>query len=247
MWHLQERQTLRSSLTALESTVTAHAAAAPTDSQSAPGSSGIAAAAAAWSAADSRSRPHGTTSFHQEATGSLSAAELEHLKGLQPTAAGVAARSTSAGRSTALSNAQAAAAAQTNSPRTSQQHSLFMTANIGQAASMDMQTSPHGARAALGLSPMAMDVEGRDMRTASDIVLQLLAFKPTTAPDAATQLPPALRSIYFTLHFYKFGPMVTEQCLLAVDDDTASGMGERQQTLMLVPSKQVNTNKSRRP
>eukprot|EP00775_Hariotina_reticulata_P006048 gene6048-6286_t len=65
-----------------------------------------------------------------------------------------------------------------------------------------------------GVSALMLEAEARDPRTASDLVLQLLAFRPTAAPAAAGKLPTALKSMYFTLHFYSFGPTITETCLL---------------------------------
>lgn len=75
------------------------------------------------------------------------------------------------------------------------------------------------------LSPLVMDIEARDPRTASDVVLQLLAFRPTDSPEAAAQLPAALSSLYFTLQFYHFSPVASEPCLLSGSDGTSTASG----------------------
>jgi hypothetical protein len=95
-------------------------------------------------------------------------------------------------------------------------------------------------------SAVVLEAEARDPRTACDVVLQLLAFRPTAAPAAAEKLPSALRSMYFTLHFYSFGPTVTEPCLLVAGCDCSQDghrFGEQQsdadKTFLLMPVKQV--------
>eukprot|EP00878_Enallax_costatus_P044581 GHUV01053255.1.p1 GENE.GHUV01053255.1~~GHUV01053255.1.p1 ORF type:complete len:274 (+),score=93.29 GHUV01053255.1:1430-2251(+) len=222
----EERQTLRSSLTALESTVTAHVqhgTAAASEHHPMPGSPSVAAATATvWSAGGDASSHRGAPRSPQAATGSLSAVELERLKALQPTVAGTA------GQAMTAHNTAASPAAP-------------LAATTAQAAASDPQPVNR-------LSPKAMDVEARDPHTASDIVLQVLAFRPTADPEAAALLPASLKSLYFSFQFYKFGPLVTEPCLLAADNsaaaaehDVAVGMVGRQHTYVLVPSKQVGT------
>ena len=80
------------------------------------------------------------------------------------------------------------------------------------------------------MAALMLEVEARDPRTTSDVVLQLLALRPAAAgPGAvALQLPSGLGSVYFTLQFYKSGPVVTRTCLLAA---SASGNGQQEQQL----------------
>jgi hypothetical protein len=97
------------------------------------------------------------------------------------------------------------------------------------------------------MTTLMLDAEARDPRTASDIVLQLLAFRPAAAPGAAMQLPSSLSSVYFTLQFYKSGPVVTDTCILAasphgqhtqgIGADGNAGM-QGLSTFMLLPQQQ---------
>lgn len=102
-------------------------------------------------------------------------------------------------------------------------------------------------------SPLVLELEARDPRTASDVVLQLLAFRPAADNAAAARLPAGLRSLYFTTQFYHFGPVVTEPCLLSAGEDgQGAGTVLQQQQLpgrpgeaagsqayVLLPTKQV--------
>jgi hypothetical protein len=98
------------------------------------------------------------------------------------------------------------------------------------------------------MATLLLDVEARDPRTASDTVLQLLALRPAAAPGAALQLPSSLSSVYFTLQFYKSGPIVTDTCLLAassygqhtqgVGADGSAGV-QGPSTFMLLPQHQA--------
>jgi hypothetical protein len=106
---------------------------------------------------------------------------------------------------------------------------------------------------AAATSPLALELEARDPRTASDVVLQLLAFRPAGCAAAAARLPAGLRSLYFTTQFYNSGPVVTEPCLLAAGEgshDTAAVQQQQQmyvgpnnaagsETLLLQPTQQV--------
>lgn len=72
---------------------------------------------------------------------------------------------------------------------------------------------------------LLLDVEARDPRTASQVVLQLLSFRPAaTAGTVASFLPSSLCRMFFTLQLYKSGPVVTDTCLLA-----ASPQGQHMQ------------------
>jgi hypothetical protein len=103
---------------------------------------------------------------------------------------------------------------------------------------------------AAAAAPLVLELEARDPRTASDVVLQLLAFRPAAGNAAAARLPAGLRSVYFTTQFYHFGPLVTEPCLLGTGEDgqgAAAGCKQQQQpgeaagsqTYVLLPTKQV--------
>jgi hypothetical protein len=103
------------------------------------------------------------------------------------------------------------------------------------------------------VAPLALELEARDPRTASDVVLQLLAFRPAPGNAAVARLPAGLRSVYFTTQFYHFGPVVTEPCLLGAGEEgqgVASVLLRQQQqpgeaagsqTHILLPTKQVCT------
>jgi hypothetical protein len=105
---------------------------------------------------------------------------------------------------------------------------------------------------AAATSPLALELEARDPRTASDVVLQLLAFRPAVCAAAAARLPAGLRSLYFTTQFYNFCPVVTEPCLLAAGEGSQDAVAMQQQqmyagsndaagsqTLLLQPTQQV--------
>lgn len=70
-------------------------------------------------------------------------------------------------------------------------------------------------------APLALDIEARDPRMASDIILQMLAYKPT--PQGVPNAPQALTCLYFTLQFYHFPPFTTEPALLASAASGESG------------------------
>lgn len=79
----------------------------------------------------------------------------------------------------------------------------------------------HGALQAhdQGAAAAALQAELQDTHTVSDIVLQLLAFRPQM--HTAHQSHPwpqhtasSLNKVLFTLQFYKSGPIVTDTCLL---------------------------------
>jgi hypothetical protein len=65
------------------------------------------------------------------------------------------------------------------------------------------------------MAALLLDIEARDPRTASQVVLQLLAFRPAAQPGVALQLPSNLSRVYFTLQFYRCGPVLTDPCMLA--------------------------------
>lgn len=107
-------------------------------------------------------------------------------------------------------------------------------------------------------TPLAMDIEARDPRSASDIVLQLLAYRPAAGLDALTggtggmlgsgggfSAPRAPTSLYFTLQFYHFAPITTEPCLLASASAVLgpqggeAAAGEERPTYVLLPTAQV--------
>lgn len=75
------------------------------------------------------------------------------------------------------------------------------------------------------MAALLLDIEARDPRTASQVVLQLLAFRPAAQPGAALQLPSNLSRVYFTLQFYRCGPVVTEPCMLAATPGAAQQTG----------------------
>lgn len=115
--------------------------------------------------------------------------------------------------------------------------------------SMGVSASPDKARKLqqTAMAPVVLDIEARDPRTASDVVLQLLAFRPASHPAAAAKLPAGLRSMYFTLQFYSFGPVVTESCVLAAgpaedaqEQQQVPGREPAESTYMLLPVKQVS-------
>lgn len=123
--------------------------------------------------------------------------------------------------------------------------------NLSLQQRMQQQQQPqlragHSSR----MAALLLDVEARDPRTASDVVLQLLAFRPAAAPGAAMQLPSSLSSVYFTLQFYKSGPLVTDTCLLAASpqgqgmgaDGTAGMQGPS--TFMMLPQQQQPSGSS---
>jgi hypothetical protein len=77
--------------------------------------------------------------------------------------------------------------------------------------------------------PMALEIESRDPRTTSDVILQLLSYRPASTSDvagvlmgsgAAASCPTCM---YFTMQFYRFGPSVTEPVMLSAQADDASG------------------------
>lgn len=112
------------------------------------------------------------------------------------------------------------------------------------------QQPPHADNSRM--SALLLDVEARDPRTASNLVLQLLAFRPTAGPAAAMNLPSSLSSLYFTLQFYKSGPVVTNTFLLAASpqgqhthaqglDAAASAGSHGPSTFVLLPQQQGGT------
>lgn len=90
---------------------------------------------------------------------------------------------------------------------------------------------------------LLLDVEARDPRTTSQVVLQLLSFRPAAAAGTVTSfLTSSLCRMYFTLQFYKSGPVVTDTCLLAASPqggghDGAAGM-QSPDTFLLLPQQQ---------
>jgi hypothetical protein len=92
---------------------------------------------------------------------------------------------------------------------------------------------------AAATAPLALELEARDPRTAADVVLQLLAFRPAGSPAAAARLPAGLRSMYFTTQFYNFGPVVTEPCLLATGEGGQDAAVQQQQQQQLYVGREV--------
>ena len=78
--------------------------------------------------------------------------------------------------------------------------------------------------------PLALEIESRDPRTASDVIIQLLSYRPAAGGaeggmlmgvSGATASCPTC--MYFTMQFYRFGPTVTEPAMLSAQADDASG------------------------
>jgi nephrocystin-4 len=216
---LQERQTLRSSLTMLESTAAVgahtssvlqqHAEAAPHPStqqqlqaQQHRGSARVAAAAAdcAWLSGVAETAHGNPACFSGEVL-------QEPYQGLTPSRA-VLQQLHEAGMMHAL-------------PAGVQARLQAQAALSNLSLHQQQSNRSHPSRTAA----LLLDVEARGPRTASKVVLQLLSFRPASTPGAATSLLPSnLHRLYFTLQFYKSGPVVTDTCLLA-----ASPQGQHMQ------------------
>eukprot|EP00879_Flechtneria_rotunda_P028260 GHRR01030356.1.p1 GENE.GHRR01030356.1~~GHRR01030356.1.p1 ORF type:complete len:333 (+),score=147.36 GHRR01030356.1:1045-2043(+) len=251
----QERETIRSSLTLLESAAAAslrhNTAGVAQFSQCEHISSTCSRVAGGAGSSPSR-RPESPS--YAAASSNNSVEELARLKAMQPTNAAAAAAIKCS--MLAYSGAQAGGpmlhgvhSAGTGSPSRRVMQQLH-EAGMSQALPTDIQALlkhqaasiagragspwsqahqqwlqnghvvalPHGYRvnnSSTDFNPFNPGVEARDARTASDIVLQLLAFRPSANPGAVNKLPSTLHCLHFTLQFYQFGPTVTEQCLLA--------------------------------
>lgn len=107
-----------------------------------------------------------------------------------------------------------------------------------------LQRAPQGAggRAAASLTPstlpLALDLESKDARTRSELILQLLSFKPSGDSWGAAGASGAPSCLYFTMQLYQFEAVVTEAALL-------SGAGEAGYRVIL-PVAQVSGRLCRR-
>lgn len=103
----------------------------------------------------------------------------------------------------------------------------------------DLLRQREQAAARAAATPISLDLEARDPRTASDIVLQFVAYRP--AAGAAATPPPA--SMYLTFNFFHYAAITTEHAYL-VNSNTltsASAAAEEQaNTFLLLPAGQVS-------
>jgi hypothetical protein len=103
-----------------------------------------------------------------------------------------------------------------------QAHAAFSNLSLQQQPRQQHLPQGHSSR----MTALLLDVESRDPRTRSDVVLQLLAFRPSSSPFAAMQLS----SLYFTLQFYRSGPVVTAPCLLSAATQPSQQQPQQQGT-----------------
>lgn len=66
---------------------------------------------------------------------------------------------------------------------------------------------------------LSLELEARDARTAADVVLQFVAFRPT--PGA----PPPPASLYFTFNFFHFAAIATEHAYVVPSAALAAAYG----------------------
>jgi hypothetical protein len=119
------------------------------------------------------------------------------------------------------------------------------SSSSGGAAGCCVQPVPPAQCRAENLAA-ALAAEAADVRTVSEVVLQLLAFRLAAAvPESSagvhiTKAPAAAavpRSLRFTLAFYDAGQTVTQTCLLTQTDGGGGGGGV--DTYVLVPQDKV--------
>ena len=121
------------------------------------------------------------------------------------------------------------------------------SSSSGGAAGCCVQPVPPAQCMAENLAA-ALAAEAADARTISEVVLQLLAFRPAAAvPESSagvhiTKAPAAAavpRSLRFTLAFYDAGQTVTQTCLLTQTDGGGGGGGGGVDMYVLVPQDKV--------